>query len=63
MDAEPPAFIRASGVLSVTAVVATAGIALGVAALIAVTSVMSGYQQDIQDKILSTNAHLVEIWD
>ena len=47
------------GMLSVTAVVATAGIALGVAALIAVTSVMSGYQQDIQDKILSTNAHLV----
>ena len=40
------------GMLSVTAVVATAGIALGVAALIAVTSVMSGYQQDIQDKIL-----------
>ncbi len=47
------------GMLSVTAVVAIAGIALGVAALIAVTSVMSGYQQDIQDKILSTNAHLV----
>jgi len=47
------------GMLSVTAMVAIAGIALGVAALIAVTSVMSGYQQDIQDKILSTNAHLV----
>ncbi len=47
------------GMLSVTAIVAIAGIALGVAALIAVTSVMSGYQQDIQDKILSTNAHLV----
>lgn len=47
------------GMLSVTAVVAMTGIALGVAALIAVTSVMSGYQQDIQDKILSTNAHLV----
>lgn len=47
------------GGLSVTAVVAMTGIALGVAALIAVTSVMSGYQQDIQDKILSTNAHLV----
>jgi lipoprotein-releasing system permease protein len=44
---------------SVTAVVAVVGIGLGVASLIAVTAVMSGYQQDIQAKILSTNAHLV----
>lgn len=42
-----------------TAIVATAGIALGVAALVAVTAVMSGYQQDVQNKILSTNAHLI----
>lgn len=47
------------GGLSVTAWVALLGIALGVAALIAVTSVMSGYQQDIEEKILATNAHLV----
>ena len=50
---------RSSGLLSVTALVAMAGIALGVASLVAVTAVMSGYQQDIQAKILSTNAHLV----
>lgn len=47
------------GWVSVTAVVAVLGVALGVAALVAVTGVMSGYQKDVQDKILSTNAHLV----
>jgi lipoprotein-releasing system permease protein len=45
--------------VSVTAVVAVLGVALGVASLVAVTSVMSGYQEDIQAKILSTNAHFV----
>ncbi|KAK1548276.1 hypothetical protein Q3G72_014158 [Acer saccharum] len=45
--------------VSVTAVVAILGIALGVGALVTVTAVMSGYQKDIQEKILSTNAHLV----
>ena len=49
---------RASG-LSLTAVVATLGIALGVASLVAVTAVMSGYQADIQAKILAINPHLV----
>lgn len=47
------------GVVSVTAVVAVVGVTLGVAALVVVTSVMSGYQQDIRDRILTTNAHLV----
>lgn len=47
------------GLVSVTAIVAVIGVALGVGALVAVTAVMSGYQQDVQDKILSTNAHLV----
>lgn len=48
-----------NGFVSVTAVVGVVGIGLGVAALVAVTAVMSGYQKDIRDKILSTNAHLV----
>lgn len=48
-----------SGLVSITAIVAVVGIALGVASLIVVTSVMSGYQLDIQNKILGTNAHLV----
>ena len=47
------------GAVSITAYVAVLGIALGVAALVTVTAVMSGYQQDIQDKILSINAHLM----
>ena len=47
------------GLASTTAVVAIVGIALGVSALVAVTAVMSGYQQEVQDRILSTNAHLV----
>lgn len=50
---------RRAGPVSVTAVVAIIGIALGVASLVTVTAVMSGYQEDIQSKILSTNAHLV----
>lgn len=47
------------GLGSVSAWVAVVGIGLGVASLIAVTAVMSGYQDEIQEKILSTNAHLV----
>ena len=45
--------------LSGTALVGIAGIALGVAALVTVNGVMSGYQLDIEEKILSTTAHLV----
>ncbi len=47
------------GLVSVTALVAITGGAVCVAALVAVTAVMSGYQNDIQARILSTNAHLV----
>ena len=49
---------RQSGASS-TATVATLGIGLGVAALLIVTALMSGYQQEIEDRLLSTNAHLV----
>ncbi|MCK5690476.1 ABC transporter permease, partial [Myxococcota bacterium] len=48
-----------ANVVSVTAMVAVLGVMLGVGSLVAVTAVMSGYQKDIQDRILSTNAHLV----
>ncbi len=47
------------GFLSGTAFVAILGICLGVGALVAVNGVMSGYQADIQTKILGTNPHLV----
>lgn len=50
---------RSKNLVKTTTAVAMLGVALGVGALIAVTAVMSGYQDDIQSKILSTNAHLV----
>lgn len=50
---------RRIGPVSITALVAVVGIALGVGSLVTVTAVMSGYQEDIQAKILTTNAHLV----
>ena len=50
---------RRAQAISTTAIVTVLGVALGVASLIVVTAVMSGYQNDIQHKILSTNAHLV----
>ena len=50
---------RRRGLISITAMVAVLGVSLGVATLVAVTAVMSGYQEDIQEKILSTNAHFV----
>jgi len=50
---------KSGGPISVTATVAVVGVALGVASLVVVTAVMSGYQRDIRDRILSTNAHLV----
>ncbi len=52
-------FREGTSLLSLTAVVAILGIGLGVAALVAVTAVMSGYQEDIRERILSTNAHLI----
>jgi len=47
------------GIVSLTALVAVIGIALGVGALVAVTAVMSGYQEDVQEKLLTVNPHLV----
>ncbi len=45
--------------LSSTALVAIAGIGLGVAALVTTNAVMSGYESDVRDKILSLHPHLV----
>lgn len=47
------------GIVSTTAVVAIMGVCLGVAALVSVNGVMSGYQLEIEEKILSTNPHIV----
>jgi lipoprotein-releasing system permease protein len=45
--------------ISIIAVLSIGGVALGVAALITVLSVMSGFDHDITDKLVSINAHLV----
>ncbi|MFA5659207.1 MAG: ABC transporter permease [Candidatus Omnitrophota bacterium] len=45
--------------LAVINFVAVAGVAIGVAALIVVIAVMTGFDNDLRDKIVGTNAHIV----
>ncbi|MBI5050276.1 MAG: lipoprotein-releasing ABC transporter permease subunit [Nitrospirae bacterium] len=45
--------------ISVNTAISIAGVALGVMALVVVLSVMSGFQDDLQKKILGVNAHIV----
>ncbi|MBI5102001.1 MAG: lipoprotein-releasing ABC transporter permease subunit [Nitrospirae bacterium] len=47
--------------VSVTTAISIGGVAVGVMALLVVLSVMSGFQQDLQKKILGANAHVVVI--
>jgi len=49
---------RASRFVSLVTFIATAGVALGVTALIVVIGVMSGLQKDLREKILVANPHL-----
>jgi lipoprotein-releasing system permease protein len=44
--------------LSLITLIAIGGVTVGVMALIVVTSVMSGLQRDLRDKILGTNPHI-----
>ncbi|HEY5801527.1 MAG TPA: ABC transporter permease, partial [Burkholderiaceae bacterium] len=48
--------------ISFISLISTAGIALGVAALIIVLSVMNGFQKDVRDRMLSVLAH-IEVFD
>src|SRR5512145_1572469 len=50
---------RKSAFISIITVISTAGVALGVMALIIVLAVMTGFEEDLKDKILGTNAHIV----
>ncbi|HDQ26410.1 MAG TPA: lipoprotein-releasing ABC transporter permease subunit [bacterium] len=50
---------KKQGFLSLISFISVAGIALGVTALIVVISVMNGFHEDIRDKIIGTNAHVV----
>jgi lipoprotein-releasing system permease protein len=45
--------------VSVNSVIAVAGVALGVAALLAVMSITSGFQREFRDKVLGVNAHVL----
>lgn len=45
--------------LNLITLIAIGGVAVGVAALIVVTGVMSGLQQEIRDRILGTNPHVM----
>ncbi|WP_091909252.1 lipoprotein-releasing ABC transporter permease subunit [Chitinasiproducens palmae] len=47
-----------NGFISFIAMVSMAGIALGVAALIVVLSVMNGFQKEVRDRMLSVLAHV-----
>src|SRR5476651_1540184 len=44
--------------VSIITLISVVGVALGVAVLIIVISVMSGFDHDLRDKILGFNAHL-----
>jgi lipoprotein-releasing system permease protein len=45
--------------ISINALISTAGVAVGVMALLVVLSVMSGFREDLQRKILGVNAHVI----
>jgi len=45
--------------ISIIAVLSIGGVTLGVAALIVVLAVMSGFDHDITDKLINTNAHVI----
>jgi len=51
--------VKKQGFISLINFISVAGIAVGVMALIVVISVMNGFHQDIRDKIIGTNAHVV----
>lgn len=52
---------RKSTFISIITFISTAGVALGVMALIIVLAVMTGFEHDLKEKILGTNAHVVVI--
>ena len=47
--------------ISVNTIISIGGVALGVMTLITVLSVMSGFHQDLREKILGVNSHIVVI--
>ncbi|MGL4996410.1 MAG: ABC transporter permease, partial [Deefgea sp.] len=49
---------RRNGFISFISLVSIAGIALGVAALIIVLSVMNGFQEEVRNRILGMASHI-----
>ncbi len=47
--------------ISINTLISIAGVALGVMTLITVLSVMSGFHEDLQEKILGVNAHIITL--
>jgi lipoprotein-releasing system permease protein len=47
------------GTISVITFIAVTGVALGVAALLTVQAITSGFQQEFRDKVLGVNAHVL----
>ncbi len=47
--------------ISLISFISIAGIAVGVMALLVVIGVMTGFDQDLRNKILSVNAHIIVI--
>jgi lipoprotein-releasing system permease protein len=45
--------------ISVISIIAITGVAIGVAALLAVTSITSGFQREFRNKVLGVNAHVL----
>lgn len=50
---------RRQAFISLITLISSGGVALGVMALIVVLSVMSGFERDLRNKILGTNAHVI----
>jgi len=50
---------KKKGFISLISFLSVAGITLGVWALIVVISVMNGFHEDIRDKVIGTNAHVI----
>jgi len=50
---------RKQSFISIITIISMMGVAVGVAALIIVISVMSGFDKDLKNKIIGTKAHLV----
>ncbi|MEE8317305.1 MAG: lipoprotein-releasing system transmembrane subunit LolC, partial [Candidatus Omnitrophota bacterium] len=50
---------RKEGFISIISFISVMGVAVGVTALIVVLAVMSGFDNELREKIVGTNSHIV----